>query len=327
MVRKTLKKGLGAQAHAAARPNFLCLPLEARNMVYRHLLVADKILGSVFGTALEMGKGHGWLPSEEYHLQPAILRVCRQTYEEASCVLYGENTFGVQFYGCDHWEDDADPDPEWVYHGSCLFMDFRFGTDKLPPLITKCRKVEVLLDAFTFDLDAVRLDAKNLCSEVLCKMPALHHISIHLLMFGNYKDTHLAIGPFGVLRNVRRVAIRGVPNPFAERLKSLMLGNTPQENVDQMWGSLMNYVKDPAECEFDLTRASRALKEWDYEKFQRIRARIISTYQRRMEDALSQVFDFDPKPEHHQTIIEEDSDSTVEEDPDAEAVDDDEPEF
>lgn len=52
---------------------------------------------------------------------------------------------------------------------------------------------------------------------------------------------HQALAPFGMLRNMHSVAIDGAPPPFAERLKRMMLGNTPQlKNVREMYSCVGN---------------------------------------------------------------------------------------
>lgn len=332
MATNIRNRGLGTHAHAAAGPNFLSLALETRNNIYRMFLVADKTLGSEKGKALDSEYGHDWAPAGEYHLDPTLLQVCRQMYEEGSRVLYGENTFGVQFYSVDI--SGTRVQYQWNWVARSLFMNFSF--DDLPQSVRKCKKIEILVHTFAVDVQVIRRNVKKFCSEVLCNMPELYQISIRLIIDLSQQNGHLAVGPFGVLRNMRIVDLRGLPQPFALRLKELLHGNTRQVNVDAMWHSLQNYVKDPDICRFDLQQALKALQEWDYDMFSQIRSMIIAAYQVRMEDALFHVYDFDPQPGSHPPTIQDDFDTDTEEDDaesepvdeadaDAEEDDDDEP--
>lgn len=79
------------------------------------------------------------------------------------------------------------------------------------------------------DPETVRLETETLCYSILCTMPAMQYVSLHLLEDSCNKNSHTALGPFGMLRNMRSVNIHGVPLPFADRLKGLMLGNTTPE--------------------------------------------------------------------------------------------------
>lgn len=77
----------------------------------------------------------------------------------------------------------------------------------------------------------MRLKIRSLCYSGLRKLPALQHVRGHLLSETSHIDDTV-LGPFGVLRNLHSVAIHGVPLPYAERLEGLMLGNTPQPDVE-----------------------------------------------------------------------------------------------
>lgn len=61
--------------------NFLSLPGEIRNQIYSLLLIATPPLGSPRGLG------------QMLKLHPSILSVCRQTYSEATRILYTKNTF------------------------------------------------------------------------------------------------------------------------------------------------------------------------------------------------------------------------------------------
>lgn len=318
MAKKTKKLRKNApktQAFVAAGSSFLGLPAEVRNMIYRLLLVADKPLGSEAGN--EVGR-LAWAEFGEYHLQPAILRTCRQVHQEAMLILNGENTIGIQIYGSEI-EEDSEFESEYGFNFGfsddsndgfndgfndeaepiTLFMNFdlEMGTGysgSCIPSIKRFQRVEIVIDTANLDLGDVRYEVESLCS-TLCKMPALQRVSLHLFEVTSHNKSHPFLGPFGTLRNLRSAVIHGVPLPFAERLKELMLGNTPQVNVKEMYRSLEKFVEGPKFSISDLEKASRALKELDFQKFNEIRSRILYEGQRRMKHALHHICDSDPK--------------------------------
>lgn len=325
----------------AAGPSLLGLPAEVRNMVYRLLLVADKPLGSKTRNPSytpDNGLRIEWAKFGKYHLQPAILCTCRQVYQEAKPVLFGENTIGIQVYGYevpvqseksgykehyksvykerydsqyyrgiyrpgdDDCEDESSDDAsvELDINATTYCMNFALneGTghsrNRLP-FLRQFQRIEVVIEAAILDLEDVRSEIKALCSK-LCKMPRLEHVSLHLSE-DSPKSIHPGLGPLGILRNMRSVLIRGVPQPLAERLQGLMLGATSQENVEGMLHLLENFVKGPKESLSDLEQASLALQEWDFQKFQETRSKILLERQRYMEDAILHIRDHDPKAE------------------------------
>lgn len=316
------------QAHAAAGRSFLDLPAEVRIMIYRLLLVANKPLGS--SDDYDDVMLPVWVVFGEYQLQPAILRTCRQLHHEASPILNGENTYGIEIFAneCYEYSDEEEIKAE------TLIMDFEVsrGMDyirKHIPSINNFQRVEIMIQTDTLELEVAESAVKKLCSSILCNMAALHHISIILSENPSHRKNHSALRPFGMLQNVRNVVFNGVPHPFAERLKGLMLGNTPQMNVEGMYGLLKSYVHDPKGTLLDLQEASNALQELDFQNFGEIRSKILSDGQRCMEDALLHIFDHDPKNEGNEAAIEdnfdhkvaENYDSQIEEDHDGELGD------
>jgi hypothetical protein len=72
-------------ASPTVRYSFFTLPAELRELVYAELLVSD--------SAFRLGHHGPYSHEERRKLHPQILRVNRTVYEEASRVLYGDNTF------------------------------------------------------------------------------------------------------------------------------------------------------------------------------------------------------------------------------------------
>lgn len=326
-------------------PSFLGLSAEVRNMVYRLLLVADKPLGISPQKRISLSK---WATFGEYHLQPAILGVCQQVYREASPFLNRENTFGILIdgdedpeYEDDEWDDRMDREAcmneeyevGFVNHGRATthFMDVpleirckSFGRwsgsygsyfQSHKDIIGRFQRLEVLI-AYAEPL-AIRFHAKTLCNSVLRSMTALQHISIRVIC----ETTHIkstALGPFGLLRNMRSVVIQGVPPRFAKRLRGLMLGNTPSEDVEAMYDVLDDYyVKDQNANRFYVKEAFMAMMDWDIPKFKKKRAKILADGQSRLDFALLNIFEHDAKSEeNHDGTTGEDHDGTTGEDRD-----------
>lgn len=69
------------------------IPVELREQVYKHLLV-DSILSTP--ACINRNNAHHHVNTVKFGLHPNILRVNRQIYDEASKVLYGDNTFRVE---------------------------------------------------------------------------------------------------------------------------------------------------------------------------------------------------------------------------------------
>lgn len=74
----------------SSRLGLLSFPPELRVHVFRHLLLEDRPLSA-------------YLPSANYEPFPAILSTCRLIRREALQVLYGENTFYINYLHPRHW--------------------------------------------------------------------------------------------------------------------------------------------------------------------------------------------------------------------------------
>lgn len=171
-----------------------------------------------------------------------------------------------------------------------LFMNFKldmgaYFLDDTHPF-GELHRVEIVIDTSGLDLEAIEYDITNLCTRILRDMAALQHISLRPLdlFTGNH---HVTLAPFGVLRNMRSVLIHGpVTLPFAERLKGLMLGNTPQDNGKKMYRLLEKSVHGQKQDPSDLHDKSKALQELHFQRFKELGSQILLDSQRCMEDAL-----------------------------------------
>ena len=170
-------------------------------------------------------------------------------------------------------------------------------------IIRRFQRLEILM---TFaDPRAIRLHAEVLCVAILRKMPVLRHVCIRVA--NDTSDTNnTALGPFGMLRNMRSVVIHGAPLPLAERLRSLMLGNTPCGNVELMYLVLQDFVRSMNGNRYHLLKAYLAMLDWDVEKFKEFRSKILAESEDRRDLLLRHMYDYDVKSEQdHQAKIEE----------------------
>lgn len=289
------------QAHAANEPNLLGLPPELRNMIYRLLLVADKPLSSSKNEHEEKfprKSGLVWASFGEYHLQPAILRVCSQLYREASPILNCENTFGIRIRIPEAVEYEVAE-----RHELCSYPRFALTEERSSfrnSSMDKFQRFEIVIrNALEPE---VRPGVEELCRCHLSKSHALQHVSIHLLDTDHiHDDEHTILGPFGALRNLRSVDIHGAPRRYAKRLRKLMLGNTPPDDLDGMYHGLEKYVKALKGDRWVLEEAMKATQTWDMQKFKELRSEIVSEVQDRIDCALLHMFAFDaPSAEDQQ---------------------------
>jgi hypothetical protein len=136
---------LSADSHASptCRSFLDTFPPEIRNKIYKHLLCSPLLADAA--AEIDDGEGNEDENDDEnkispaaypvqYNLFPAILRTCRQIYEEASVILYEHNTFYFVCRG--PWE--------WSMYHSCV------GIVPLCPLTRRC---PILVDACQLNME------------------------------------------------------------------------------------------------------------------------------------------------------------------------------
>lgn len=310
------------QAHAIALPSFLGLPGEIRNMIYRLLLVADKPLGCETKKELDADSKPIWANFGEYHLHPAILRVCQQLNREAISILHGENTFGIHIYGFGYrFLDGTYTKAKTVLLNFQLDFDSRSFPNCVGP-IHKFQRFDILIESA--DGFRVSMEVISLCYRMLRIMPALQHICLHFLHDTSHTD-HKMLKPFERLRNLRSVVIHGVSLPYAEHLRELMLRNTPlpkmhwKERCFSQTCSTRDVLKEDS---VDLKKLSEAVLELIVEVLKEIGSVLLSAGQRHMQ-ALLHTFYYDAKSEQgRETTIEESFGSEMTEDCQSKVEDD-----
>ncbi|TGO66752.1 hypothetical protein BOTNAR_0055g00330 [Botryotinia narcissicola] len=131
------------------------LPLEVRRMIYKELLV-NPVLGTM--KAIEADTEFG--TEAIYGLTPAILRTCRNIYEEASEVLY-DQTFIIK---CDYnYRGGGRLEPKPLMSCPCPILRYEYKLTspftrlEIPvksSAITQARSWKVLVDSSVDDIDS-----------------------------------------------------------------------------------------------------------------------------------------------------------------------------
>ena len=130
--------------------------------------------------------------------------------------------------------------------------------------------------------------------KVLSKIPTLDYLHISLEGRGWFdaQPLYRVLGNFALLRNVQSVVLDGVLPAYAQFLECKMAGISPL-NLSRMYDALEFYASPFDFCEDNLQKACDAAEEDDIERFQHVRAEIITVVTERMSNARSHLFDHD----------------------------------
>lgn len=142
--RTTSSRSRSGSAHPAHAPkaNFLDLPAELRNEVYRMVFVDAKPID--FCTV------------NNFAHSAALLRTCRQVHTEGCSILYGEN----DFYLRRRYDRRT---PRWIASGSEIgFIDVHHFLKSITPSnISRLRNVTLLLEDATPSLNPLMRTAEE----------------------------------------------------------------------------------------------------------------------------------------------------------------------
>ena len=286
------------QDHPAATFPFLKLPLEVRNMVYHLLLTTPKPLGTMDEDGdLELLKFScdepSWARWGHYHLHPAILRVCKQLQKESSMILYEENTVGIAVW---YAVGEIKIGIMNIEHHTNFAKSSR-STNAISAPVKCFKRFQIILDACSIDslvkIQSLHLALSSLCSLYLNEI-AMQHLSLRLFS-NSSRNIYITLKAFAVLRNVRSVAIHGVPAAFGANLGRLMVGNSPQGELERMLGALEEYVENFDGFDNELDSAHNAIEELNVPLFTQIRSEIVSAVRKLMDEALFRLYAHDPK--------------------------------
>ena len=290
------------EAQQAASFPFVNLPLEVRRQVYRKLLLCPHRIAPVRRAStpseddydlfsdLIIGGSRGAAKPVNAKIFPNILATTGGIYEEASVILYGENTFQIKV------SELFSLKASYLVHYA-EFLHFRSlqEAQSLGFPTSKILRWDILIEPrmlqITSDMKETRLAVFNLCHSLL-EMPRLKRLHIYLSSeTEKYCLTHQGAGsrsqycflkPFVMLRNVEKVSFcvgSGLGCPYLESLQARMQDPRPSTSLVNMYLALWQFVlrssMRSAESVAMLENAFTAMNMDDLKAFRRARREII----------------------------------------------------
>ena len=250
-------------------------------MIYAHLL-CSQVLSQALSVRESYEVGQLW-DSQKYGLSPQILRTCRQIYVEASVVLYGWNTYIVDF--------------RYTLITPILRTRNFGGIDLRPPYATKKFRCMVIANLDIPVLKKVRrwkivplagharpyghipCRLALFCHQITSSPPTSIEVNLDLRCVVKEKDLKYfqafedEVRHLGLLRKVGRFKVDSMPvedvgSPcydeaidvaweMEDDLKALIEGDSPVDSLHQMYQNLKVY------CDALGYDASRLIYPWD----------------------------------------------------------------
>jgi hypothetical protein len=198
---------------------------------------------------------------------PEVLLVCRSIYEEGVAILYSNTV------GCEIWCDSGGLSQmsflrhAWNMKGKYVLArttaaegyDPKFESSTA--LLSRVKRLDVVVSVSDDDECMDTRCAVRDFVQAAQNLPLLSEIDIHLQMgivreddslhktrvyhteeisVQDYRD--FALGPFALLRNLKRVTFSGVSSSIAEELGMDMMGQEPGIDLPRMYDNLMLYM-------------------------------------------------------------------------------------
>lgn len=230
--------------------SLLQLPPEVRARILQHLLYSAEPLGRKSGVPVSMNRSITYRFNEKsFTLYPAILRVCRQIYEEGKDILYRQNTAKATL----SWRNERLLFPPSSM--SCLHNILPLGSHDFE-LTRRFTKWDVTVEVYLDCPRTVRFMVANFIFGILCTIPNLHELKVRLLWYGmgnqiqigNHQDfddvAEQLFRPFSKLR-VRKVDFvdkDGRPIRTMESLSRLMMSDTPPHDLHGLLNNLYFFI-------------------------------------------------------------------------------------
>lgn len=269
---------------------FLELPRELRDMIYRHLLVADEPIR-------DLDSHHPVSPTD---LHPQILATCSQLLDEAQSILYGDNVLRMRVRDfidqfrmvlddrCEHlWN----PMPNRIRRRLLLTKSFEITYRLYSPQATFPN------DVYTESRAACRL---------MSQLDRIRFVGVKIRpKLYTYMSGWQILRAWSMLRNVSAVAVDGQVDPFNKGLvQDFMKKATTQSPLPRMYYALERYASRLYCCDC-LLRIAYTAAEWDdLKSFQEIRKKIIERVNSRINELQDRLTENDPNPEVHIPVIE-----------------------
>ncbi|KAI9846678.1 MAG: hypothetical protein M1837_003733 [Sclerophora amabilis] len=296
--------------------NFLSLPGEIRNKIYR-LLLCDFNTGLVgvldpagcedsshkdetYSCGEWMGLTGRRCKLKKSQLHLAILSTNRQIYSEGIKILYGENVFSIRL-----WQAKSRLRIHFLDNGGHFERGLRKGSreDHRPALI---RNYEITVAAsYGRSCPPLREALAHVYYLLRLENMQLHQLNL-VLDTSNLQPPWDIEKPEFVFRIleppydvpiVARANVNGVPPRYAKYLKDVMEAKYPVPGLPRMYRALQEATGSNRECQADLERACQAMADDDMERFKRIRTSIIAYIQQKMIHNIEDIHFFDVEEE------------------------------
>lgn len=250
-----------------SKPPLLNLPAELRNKIWGNVLVSQShapclsrnadICDPEREEALSQQEGSKFAETNP----PALFFVCRQLYNEARSIYYGENpakfVFNSQGYGI-------------TIDTVCGRITTQCGFQRIP--LEALQQVVILVEILTEDdVGDIRSSLRRTGS----RFPFLRHLTV-LLKIGErvHSSCTQVLKHLAALRALH-VSTYGVLPVYSEYLKSVIQGNEPKDRLSRMYMALQGYA--PVDwAESQLQKACDAMENADLEGFTRTRQGVVS---------------------------------------------------
>ncbi|KAK4194703.1 hypothetical protein QBC40DRAFT_269890 [Triangularia verruculosa] len=275
--RKAAEMETPANQATAVALEFLSLPGEIRNRIYRLLFRLDSTIDD----------------DCRPRLSAQFLRTCRQVRDEGLPILYGENTFGFEM------NNTAGP----FYQTYLAPMPFERRTE------TRASRYHIVV-TYTEEhkIELIRNAVRRLVNEVLAKGIQIDFIHLECDLDAEGDDDnfdrrhpfaddywvndggkHEVVGVLrtwlGQVRNVKEVKIEGLEKDDAALLRRRLqsdeiMGATL---LTDMYTALESQVKETAFCEGNLRKALLAIESDDMEGFKEASVAVAEALKERLE--------------------------------------------
>ena len=291
----------------------LKLPGELRNTIYRCSLLSDK--------PLAVGNDGSRLPStwtliRNSSVSVQLLAVCRQIFNEASNIFYGENTFASIIYG------------DWAIFGPHGQLVKAWEVGGIP--LHKTRRWKIIVEWSPYDsFSHTRLTVQD-TALALARIPHLVQVNLHLqvgtMLDGTAvqpsssqpnEDPHLLLEPFSILRNIGSVTFderpeelldpghgpKGTPQEYAETLKTIMEGPPHSKPLPEMFRALRDYTLSSKDFDADVWHAYVAVMDGDCEEFERVAQEIVNKVDAELASCRAEIFAIKEEVERYRAAV------------------------
>lgn len=240
--------------------SLLQLPPELRLRILQHLLYSAEPLGSKGGDCVPQSCVLTYSFDQNFTLYPAVLRVCRQIYDEGKDILYRQNTAKAIMSSRDQFLGS----PPNI---RCLHILSPWGSRELE-LTRHFIKWEVTVMVYQACPRNARAMVAEFISKILWEIPKLHELKVRLrwyneccgIRIANHQDfddmAEQLFRPFSTLRVRKAEFVDQNDRPIRTilSLSRLMMSDTPPAHTLHDLLNDLNFFLD-----YSLTEPSRTV--------------------------------------------------------------------